>query len=142
MPDLFFGNLVHLWNNVYEGDVKLERDGSLAWVNAHVYISGYRMRSAKRDIRKREPVVGALGNATYRVTKLNTNYYTHVLEEIEGENENDFIVEDYSANCQWLHVLCELGTYTNVGGNRTASMGVIRYWVKNTLSENDLPPYS
>ncbi len=159
MPDVLFGNLVHLWNDITGEGLQIERDSFLRWVGAHLYISGYKMRTAKRDIGKRKPIVGGLGNATYRVTKLNTNYYKHLLEEMEarvmkdkaegkekvgdmenadGMDERAFVKEDFSEKCRWLHVLCQLGTYTNVGGNRTAGMGVIRYWVKEKLTGADL----
>ena len=138
MPNLFFGNLVHLWNDITHEELQIEREPFIDWVNAHVYISGYKMRSAKRDIGKRAPVVGGLGNATYRVTGINRNYYKTLLDKMDQKYDTEFVNDDYSENCQWLDVLCNLGTYTNVGGNRTAGMGVIRYWVKEQLSKKDL----
>ena len=138
MPNSFFGNLVHLWNEINTNDPQLERVSFIEWVNAHVYISGYKMRSAKRDIGKRKPVVGGLGNATYRVTKINRNYYKKLLEEMDRNYDVNFVNDNYSENCQWLNALCKLGTYTNVGGNRTAGMGVIRYWKKEELTDDVL----
>jgi CRISPR/Cas system endoribonuclease Cas6 (RAMP superfamily) len=138
MPNSLFGNLVHLWNDINADGQQLERDSFIEWVNAHVYISGYKMRSAKRNIGKRKPVVGGLGNATYRVTKINRTYYKKVLEEMDRNYDVEFVNDNYAENCQWLDTLCKLGTYTNVGGNRTAGMGVIRYWTKSEVSEEDL----
>lgn len=138
IPDVLFGNLIHLWNDINANGQQLDRDSFMDWVNAHVYISGYRLRSAKRDIGKRKPIVGGLGNATYRVTEINRNYYKKLLEDMDRKYDVEFVNENYSQNCQWLDALCKLGTYTNVGGNRTAGMGVIRYWVKERLTEHML----
>lgn len=138
MPGLFFGNLVNIWNDINEEALHIDREAFLDWIEAHVYISGYKMRSAKRDIGKRKPVVGGLGNATYRVTKINRNYYKHLLEDENKQHDMQFVNDHYSTNCKWLDVLCELGTFTNVGGNRTAGMGVIRYWRKEEISPDSL----
>lgn len=138
MPDIFFNNLARLWNDMNNDELKIDRESFIEWINAHVYISGYRMRSAKRDIGKRKPVVGGLGNATYRVTEINRNYYKHLLEELDRKYDIEFVRENYSNNCEWLDTLLKLGTYTNVGGNRTAGMGVIRYWLKERLSKERL----
>jgi len=138
IPDSLFGNLIRLWNDINEERLKIDGDSFIEWINAHVYISGYKMRSAKRDIGKQKPVVGGLGNATYRVTKINTNYYEKLLEKMVQKHDTQFVNNNYSENCQWLDILCKLGTYTNVGGNRTAGMGVIRYFPKTHLTEKDL----
>jgi CRISPR/Cas system endoribonuclease Cas6 (RAMP superfamily) len=138
LPNPFFGNLANLWNDINEEALQIDRDAFLEWIDAHVYISGYKMRSAKRDIGKRKPVVGGMGNATYRVTKINRNYYKCLLKEANRKYDVQFVNEHFSNNCQWLDILCKLGTYTNVGGNRTAGMGVIRYFPKETLTKKDL----
>ncbi len=138
IPEAFFGNLARLWNDMTEESNNIDRDRFIDWVNTHVYISGYKIRTAKRDIGKRKPVVGGLGNVTYRLTGINRNYYKNFLAEMERERDAQFVNEDYTENCRWLNVLCRLGTYTNVGGNRTAGMGVIRYWAEEELSERDL----
>lgn len=138
IPDSLFGNLVRLWNDINEERLKIDGDSFIEWINAHVYISGYKMRSAKRDIGKKKPVVGGLGNITYRVTKINTNYYKKILEKMVQKHDTRFVNDNYSENCRWLDILCKLGTYTNVGGNRTAGMGVIRFFPKTYLTEKDL----
>lgn len=138
LPSLFFGNLVNIWNDINEEALHIDREAFIDWIDAHVYISGYKMRSAKRDIGKPKPVVGGLGNATYRVTKINRNYYKQLLTDENKQYDIQFVNDHYSNNCKWLDVLCKLGTYTNVGGNRTAGMGVIRYWVKKELTEESL----
>jgi CRISPR/Cas system endoribonuclease Cas6 (RAMP superfamily) len=137
LPELFFGNLINIWNDINDLEFEIERKVLLNWINAHVYISGYKMRSVRREIGKRKPVVGGLGNATYRVTKINKNYYKHFLEELDRKFDYHFVNENYEMNCKWLEVLCKMGEYTNVGGNRTAGMGVIRYYSKYYISEKD-----
>ncbi|MEJ2252443.1 MAG: CRISPR system precrRNA processing endoribonuclease RAMP protein Cas6 [Candidatus Lokiarchaeota archaeon] len=138
IPELLFGNLTNIWNDITKPESEIDRDTFLSWINAHVYISGYKLKSVRRDIGKPKPVVGGLGNATYRVTKINKNYYIHYLEELNREYDYQFVNEDYEANCKWLEILCKMGEYTNVGGNRTAGMGVIRYYPKYYLSEKEL----
>jgi hypothetical protein len=138
IPVLLFGNLAHIWNEVAENVAEINRNEFIEWINAHVYITGYKMRSAKREIGKRRPVVGGLGNATYRVNPINKNFYKKRLEALEREYDYEYVNDDYEQNCRWLEILCRFGEYTNVGGNRTAGMGVIRYYPKYYLRERDL----
>ena len=138
IPEALFGNLSNIWNEVSENVAEIDRDNFLDWINAHVYITGYKMRSARREIGKPRPVVGGLGNATYRANKINRNYYKHKLEELEREYDYGFVNEDYTEKCRWLEILSKFGEYTNVGGNRTAGMGVMRYYPKYYLSDGDL----
>jgi len=138
IPALLFGNLANIWNKVAENVAGINRDDFLNWINAHVYISGYKMRSAKREIGKPRPMVGGLGNASYRATKINKNYYKHKLEELGRKYDYQFVNEDYEQSCRWLEILCRFGEYTNVGGNRTAGMGVMRYYPKYYMRERDL----
>ena len=114
-----------------------DRENFLNWVNTHVYVSGYKMRSAPTEIGKPKPVVGGLGNVSYMVTKINKNYYKHRLEALDRQYDYEFVNEDYSSNCRWLEVLCKLGEYTNAGANRTAGMGVLRYYSRTFLTERN-----
>lgn len=138
IPVLLFGNLVNIWNDLSSRESEIERDIFLNWINAHVYISGYKMKSVKNEIGKPKPMVGGLGNVTYRVTKMNKNYYKYFLKELNREYDYNFVNDDYSNNCRWLEILSLVGEYTNVGANRTAGMGVIRYYPKRYLSGKDL----
>ena len=139
IPIILFSNLATLWNDFSNGESDIDKDIFLNWLNFHVYISAYnKMRTVIRNIGKSKPVVGGLGNVSYRVTKINKNYYKHHLEELNRQYEYKFINKDYSNNCRWLEILCRFGEYTNVGANRTAGMGVIRYHYKSYLSEKDL----
>ncbi len=138
IPNLLFGNLVNIWNDILRSEAGIDRETFINWVNAHVYVSGHKMRTVRTDIGKPKPVVGFLGNASFKVTKINKNYYKHFLIKLNREYDYEFVNEDYSNNCRWLEILCRLGEYTNVGANRTAGMGVIRYYSKFYLSEKDL----
>ncbi len=138
IPNLLFGNLVNIWNDILRSEAEIDRETFINWVNAHVYVSGHKMRTVRTDIGKPKPVVGFLGNASFKVTKINKNYYKHFLIKLNREYDYEFVNEDYSNNCRWLEILCKLGEYTNVGANRTAGMGVIRYYSKFYLSEKDL----
>ncbi len=136
IPLLFFGNLANIWNENISNICKIERKSLLKWINAHVYVSGYKLKTVKAEIGKNKPMAGAIGNASYRITKINKNYYSHYLEELNKQHDIDFINNDYINNGQWLEILCRLGEYTNVGANRTAGMGVIRYYPKRYLDAN------
>ena len=138
IPNLLFGNLTNIWNDMNKDNSGMDKDNFINWINAHMYISGYNMKSVRREIGKPRPVVGGLGNVTYNIKKINKNYYKHYLERIEREYDYEFVNQDYSGNCKWIEILCKLGEYTNVGGNRTAGMGVMKYYPKKYLLEKDL----
>jgi len=137
IPVLLFGNLANLWNEISKKTPEIDRNNFLNWIKMHLYVSGYKMRSVRTEIGKHVPVVGGLGNATYRVTKINKNYYKYFLKELNRQYDYEFVNEDYLNNCHWLEILSKLGEYTNVGANRTAGMGVFRYYPKSYLSEKD-----
>ncbi|MFO8017616.1 MAG: CRISPR system precrRNA processing endoribonuclease RAMP protein Cas6 [Promethearchaeia archaeon] len=135
IPQAFFGNLVHLWNEMAKKEIRIARDELIQWIDAHMYISGYKMKTVKRHIGKSRPLAGGIGNATYRIKKINTNFYKHLLEELDKEDRYEEAQNHYREKCSLIDLLCKVGTYTNVGGNRTAGMGVIRYFPKNFLKE-------
>ncbi|MHA1727664.1 MAG: CRISPR system precrRNA processing endoribonuclease RAMP protein Cas6, partial [Promethearchaeota archaeon] len=130
LPSLLFGNLVNIWNDINKDLAEINREEFINWVNAHVYISYYKMKTVQRDIGKSEKVSGGLGSTSFRVQKVNKNYYKRLVEKL-NQSSNSFVINDhYFENCRWLDVLCKLGEYTNVGVNRTAGFGVIRYYPK------------
>ena len=137
IPISLFGNLATLWNDISKEGSKIDQNNFLNWLNFHVYISGHKIKSVKRDIGKLKPIVGCFGNVSYQVTKINRNYYKHFLNELNRKYDYEFVNDDYSNNCRWLEILCKLGEYTNVGANRTAGLGVIRYYPKKYLSNKD-----
>ena len=106
LPILLFGNLANIWNFIASGEAEINRKPFLEWVKMYVYFSSFKIETKESTIGKMKPVVGGLGKITYTVQDNNANY------------------------CCWLEILCRLGEYTNVGGNRTAGMGVMRYQPK------------
>ncbi|MFX1297612.1 MAG: CRISPR system precrRNA processing endoribonuclease RAMP protein Cas6 [Promethearchaeota archaeon] len=138
IPELLFGNLANIWNDIFKEISEVDRENLLKWINAHLYVSGYNMKSIRRTIGKPIPVVGGLGNITFRVSKINSNYYKHYLDDLNRTYDYEFVNDDFQNNCHWLEILCKLGEYTNVGANRTAGMGAIRYYPKEYLSAKDL----
>jgi len=138
LPSLLFGNLAHLWNDISKDAADIDRDQFISWVNAHVYISYYKMKTVKRNIGKPKPVYGGIGNASFNVKKFNKKYYKYLLEELGRPQDHKYVNRDYQNNCRWLEILCRLGEYTNVGANRTAGMGVIKYYPNLYLDSEDL----
>jgi hypothetical protein len=96
------------------------------------------MRTAKSDIGKTRSIAGGIGNITYRISKINKSYYKDRLKILNHKYDPAYVNAHYSEACCWVDILSKLGTYTNVGGNRTAGLGVIRYFPKNYLSKQDL----
>ncbi|MFX0134165.1 MAG: CRISPR system precrRNA processing endoribonuclease RAMP protein Cas6 [Candidatus Hodarchaeota archaeon] len=138
IPEILFGNLTTIWNDLFKEKSEIDREQFLSWVNAHIYISSYRMKTVKSEIGKDKPVVGGLGNVSYRLTKINKNYYKHYLEVMDKKQDFDFVIEDYKINSRWLDILCKFGEYTNVGANRTAGLGAFFYYPKNYIPDKDL----
>jgi len=135
LPSLFFGNLANIWNAINSKVAEINRDELINWINAHVYISYYKMKTVQRDIGKPEKVSGGLGSASFNVQKVNKKYYEKLLENQEYSSENFSIQEHYLDKCRWLDALCKLGQYTNVGANRTAGLGVINYYPREYFKE-------
>jgi len=131
IPALLFGNLTNLWNAINGKIETIKRDIFLNWINAHVRISYYRMKTKKINIGKKKPIIGGIGNVSYNVIKPNMFYYGKLLKEIDIiDDSNNFILSNYIKNCKWLEILCKFGEYSNTGVNRTAGMGVFRYFEK------------
>ncbi len=128
LPSLLFGNLAKIWNTISERTGDIDTDRFINWINAHVYASFYKLIVKKRLIGKPQPVYGCAGYCNYKVQKINKLFYKKLLEEENREYDYEYVNEDYLNNCRWLEILCKIGEYTNVGTNRTAGLGVIRYY--------------
>ncbi len=137
IPIIMFGNLSRIWNNIMNGESEIELEEFQDWVNAHVYVSSYKMRTVQSEIGKPKPVVGGIGNVSYTVSKINRKYYVHLLERLDKNYDYEHVNQDFEDKCRWLDILCKLGEYTNVGANRTAAMGVMKYFPKRYLSKSD-----
>ncbi len=135
-PSLFFGNLINLWNFIAFDLETIDREKFINWVNSHVYVSNYNMKTIKKDIGKTKPFVGGIGTASFKITKLNKHYYSKTLSTKQKTFKlNNFVLKDYIQKCTCLDYLCKIGELTNVGMNRTAGMGVIKYTPKKYFNE-------
>ncbi|MHA1729571.1 MAG: CRISPR system precrRNA processing endoribonuclease RAMP protein Cas6 [Promethearchaeota archaeon] len=135
LPSLLFGNLASIWNAINPKVAEINREEFINWVNAHVYISYYKMKTVQRNIGKPEKVSGGLGSASFNVQKANKNYYKNLLKNQEQPSEAFSIQDHYMDKCRWLDALCKLGQYTNVGANRTAGLGIIKYYPKKYFNK-------
>lgn len=142
LPSIFFGNLTSLYNDIIRKTALIERQNFLNWINTHCYVSGYEMKSAEYFIKTNQKVVGGQGSLSYRIKKPNESFYNQndILEDLSGshinsKNKQARIKAHYRENCRWIDLLCRLGEYTNVGRNRSAGMGVIRYFPKKYLEK-------
>ncbi len=136
LPSLLFGNLSTIWNNITKKTAQIDRQNFLRWVGAHCYPSGYRMRSAQYFIKTSQKVAGGQGFASYRIKTPNQRFYEDFNKgssETLAEGKAEQIRAHYMNNSRWVDILCRLGEYTNVGGNRTAGMGVFLYYPKKYI---------
>lgn len=138
IPVVLFGNLGRIWNEIVGNNGSVDVKAFQDWTNAHVYVSNYDMRTVKANIGKSKPVSGGLGRVSYRISKINKPYYRHLLEQMGRERDHERVNDDYRDKCRWLEALCLLGEFTNVGANRTAAMGAMRYKPNGYLSKSDL----
>ncbi len=121
-----------------KGTSEVARETLLNWINAHVYVSSYNMRTVRVNIGKPKPVIGGIGNVSFKVSKINKLYYKHFLECENRSYDYEYVNVDYKSNCCWLDILGRLSEHTNVGANRTAGMGVIHYYDRTYLVKTDL----
>jgi len=136
LPSILFGNLINLWNNFFELKGEINKDSFIDWVNAHLYVSFYDLRTIKRKIEESNAIYGAKGSVSYKITRINKFFYRKLIENKKKEQINNNYERDYNEKCLWIDILCRFGEYTNVGVNRTAGMGVIKYFPKTYLKMN------
>ena len=136
-PSVLFGNLINIWNMLAHSSATINEVELINWVNAHIYVSYYKMHTVKRNIDESKPIYGGIGDVSYRVTQINKFYYSkNKKDEILKTTSNYLIEKNYIEKCKWIEILCRLGEFTNVGSNRTAGMGVIRYYPREYLDLN------
>ncbi|MHA1375984.1 MAG: CRISPR system precrRNA processing endoribonuclease RAMP protein Cas6 [Promethearchaeota archaeon] len=98
-----FSNLTNLWNGIFEKILKIEKDEFMNWVNLNVFVSSYKIRTKTKEFGKAVPAVGIVGWVNFRIL-VNNLIYTKLID-----------------------LLCQFGQLTNLGGSRTAGLGVIKY---------------
>lgn len=102
-PTFIFENLAHTWNEYAPGGCSIDSSGLYEWVKQNVFTSSYNLQTRRFPIGKDHPIIGCTGWATYLIKDPNNGYTI------------------------WLDTLLRFAEYANVGGNRTAACGVIRY---------------
>ncbi|MGV9198575.1 MAG: CRISPR system precrRNA processing endoribonuclease RAMP protein Cas6 [Promethearchaeia archaeon] len=137
LPDALFGNIFNIWDSISADGPKLGRAEFISWIKAHIYPSRYQMRSASYYISPDHQIAGGQGFIVYMVKKLDEFYYKHKFPEETSHFTNDKFQKLYLKNSQIIDFLCKLGEYTNVGGHRTAGMGVIQYFPKKYIRNGD-----
>lgn len=103
IPELIFSNLVSLWNEFYEGTEKIDEQSFLEWVNKSIYLSSLNIKTKAKEMGEPVPAVGYVGWVNFEINKNKLEY------------------------AKYVDLLCQFGELTNLGGNRTAGFGVIKY---------------
>lgn len=104
IPELIFSNLTNLWNDTLKEQLRIEKDKFMNWVNHNIFASSYKIRTKIKEIGKDTPAVGCVGRVNFRILVENIPY------------------------TKLIDILCRFGQITNLGGGRTAGLGVIKYF--------------
>jgi CRISPR/Cas system endoribonuclease Cas6 (RAMP superfamily) len=139
MPIVFFSNMVKIWNSIPEKSAKIDVQDFFQWIEPHCFVSGFKMRSTRYYINTNQIVAGGVGYVTYRIKKPNSHFYEqNITCNTEFKNTEEDITFHYQNNCHWIDLLCRTAEYTNVGSNRTAGMGHIKYYPKSFIEKKQL----
>ncbi len=103
IPELLFNNLLNLWNEFYDGIERFQKEDFIDWINKNIFISSLKIKSKAKEMGENVPAVGIIGWVNFEISKNNSNY------------------------AKYIECLCKLGELSNIGGNRTAGLGVIKY---------------
>lgn len=101
-PRVLFKNLATLWNTFTEEKVLVVPSEFYNWLDDHVSINSYDLRTRKAYVAKHKLKIGFKGWVQYELT---------------GK-------EKYKI---WIHTLAQFARFSNVGENRTAGLGCVRY---------------
>lgn len=105
-PRYVFMNLATLWNAFNEEQAMVDKTGLFSWLENHISINAYNLSTHSVYIAKNAPKIGFKGWVRY---------------QLSGE-------EDYR---RWIHALAQFAEFSNVGANRTAGLGCVKYRIKN-----------
>lgn len=103
IPELLFNNLLNLWNEFYDGIEKFQKEDFVDWINKNIFISSLKIKTKAKEMGENVPAVGIIGWVNFKISKNNSNY------------------------AKYVDCLCKFGELTNIGGSRTAGLGVIKY---------------
>ncbi|MBD3215093.1 MAG: CRISPR system precrRNA processing endoribonuclease RAMP protein Cas6 [Candidatus Lokiarchaeota archaeon] len=103
IPELIFSNLLNLWNEYYSSEINIEEFPFLQWVNREIYPSSLKIKTISKEMGETIPAAGIVGWTNFEITKNESNY------------------------AKLIDAFCRLGELSNIGANRTAGFGVIKY---------------
>ncbi|MHA1502683.1 MAG: CRISPR-associated endoribonuclease Cas6 [Candidatus Heimdallarchaeota archaeon] len=101
-PRYLFMNLATLWNTFNVEKILVDQEELFEWVENHISITGYNLKTRTEYIAKGVPKIGFKGWVHY---------------QLSGD-------ESYQ---QWITALCSFAEYSNVGANRTAGFGCVKF---------------
>ena len=101
-PRYLFMNLETLCNTFCEEKVLVDQAELFNWVENHISINAYKLSTRTAYIAKNAPKIGFKGWTRF---------------QLSGE-------EKYQ---RWVHALAQFAEYSNIGANRTAGLGCVKY---------------
>ena len=100
-PNYFFSNVLKIWNTFNRKYGTIEIENFVKWIKNNVIVLDYRLKTKRVYIEKRNAIKGFVGWIVY------------------GVKDKKWL--------PWLHVLGHYATLSNVGGNRTAGLGLVEF---------------
>ncbi len=101
-PRFLFMNLATLWNTFNEEQVFIDRSEFFTWLESNISINRYKLSTHRVYTAKNTPKIGFKGFIRYRLS--DDNKYQ-----------------------SWIHALAQYAEFSNVGSNRTAGLGCVKY---------------
>lgn len=101
-PRYLFMNLATLWNAFSEEKILVDHTELFNWVENHISVNAYDLQTRTVYIAKNAPKIGFKGWVRY---------------QLSGEKKYQ----------QWIHALAQYAEFSNVGANRTAGLGCVKY---------------
>ncbi|MHA1124630.1 MAG: CRISPR-associated endoribonuclease Cas6 [Candidatus Heimdallarchaeota archaeon] len=101
-PRYLFMNLTSLWNAFNEEIIIVDKEAFFQWIENHVSINAYKLSTHTVFIAKGARKIGFKGWTRF---------------QLSGE-------ESYQ---RWIHALAQFAEFSNIGANRTAGLGCVRY---------------
>ena len=112
LPGLVLKNLAQSWNEFAGSQIQIDLDPFVSWAATCIEASSFSGQTKPMTIKKGLRVSGFQGWVKYRIHPSS-----------HGNDEHG----ETAGFSRWLDCLLRLGEFTNVGGNRTMGMGIIKY---------------
>ena len=115
-PVFLFPNLTKVWNQYAAEECQVDEGEFYRWVSQHVSVSSYKLQTRPVKIDRQVKVFGCVGWTRY----------------LNNDPANVYV--------SWMDILLRFAEYVNVGGNRTAGCGVIKYRlleIENNKGKNE-----